>query len=55
MVEGLGRNYYNGKENVEELERLGCTVFRGANVHAMTSDYRLVRYDKIIFNFPHAG
>lgn len=55
MVEELGRNYNNGKVNVEELERLGCTVVRGVNVHSMASDDRLAHYDIIIFNFPHAG
>ncbi|KAG7603396.1 hypothetical protein ISN45_At05g023640 [Arabidopsis thaliana x Arabidopsis arenosa] len=52
---GLGRNYNNGKANVEELERLGCTVVRGVNIHSMTSDCRLARYDIIIFHFIRAG
>ncbi|XP_048637709.1 uncharacterized protein At4g26485 [Brassica napus] len=52
---GLGRQYSNGDANVKELESLGCTVVRGINVHTMTSDYRLSRYDRIVFNFPHAG
>ncbi|CAH8306147.1 unnamed protein product [Eruca vesicaria subsp. sativa] len=52
---GLGRQYNNGKGNVEELERLGCTVVHGVNVHTMTSDFRLSRYDRIVFDFPHAG
>ncbi|XP_010493750.1 PREDICTED: uncharacterized protein At4g26485-like [Camelina sativa] len=53
--EELGRNYNNGKANVEELERLGCTVVRGVSVHSITSDNRLARYDVILFHFPHAG
>ncbi|CAD5332627.1 unnamed protein product [Arabidopsis thaliana] len=53
--EDLGRNYNSGKAKVEELERLGCTVVRGVNVHSMKSDDRLAHYDIIIFNFPHAG
>ncbi|EOA22482.1 hypothetical protein CARUB_v10003134mg [Capsella rubella] len=53
--ENLGRNYNNGKENVVELERLGCTVVRGVNVHSITSDNRLARYDVILFYCPHAG
>ncbi|KAG7534404.1 S-adenosyl-L-methionine-dependent methyltransferase [Arabidopsis thaliana x Arabidopsis arenosa] len=50
--------YKYAKNNVEELERLGCTVVHGVNVHSMNTDYRVVRwslYDRIIFNFPHAG
>jgi len=54
-VDGLGRNYNNGKANVEELERLGCTVVHGVNIHSMTSDCRLARYDIIIFHFIRAG
>ncbi|CAA7055539.1 unnamed protein product [Microthlaspi erraticum] len=51
----LGRQYNNGKANVEELEKLGCTVVKGVNVHSMTLDDRLGRYDIIVFNYPHAG
>ncbi|CDY36600.1 BnaC06g06530D [Brassica napus] len=35
---GLGRQYNNGNANVKELERLGCTVVHGINVHTMSSD-----------------
>ncbi|XP_019086732.1 PREDICTED: uncharacterized protein At4g26485-like [Camelina sativa] len=54
----LELKYKDAKNNVEELERLGCTVVHGVNVHSMNTDYRVVRwilYDRIIFNFPHAG
>ncbi|XP_024011182.1 uncharacterized protein At4g26485 [Eutrema salsugineum] len=50
--------YKDSKDNVEELERRGCTVVHGVNVHSMNTDCRIVRsvlYDRIIFNFPHAG
>ncbi|XP_010485155.1 PREDICTED: uncharacterized protein At4g26485-like [Camelina sativa] len=53
----LELKYKDAKNNVEELERLGCTVVHGVNVHSMNTDYRVVRsilYDRIIFNFPHA-
>ncbi|KAL1195255.1 hypothetical protein V5N11_029167 [Cardamine amara subsp. amara] len=53
--EELGRKYSNGKANAEELERFGCNVVHGVNVHSMASDYRLDRYDRIVFNFPHSG
>ncbi|XP_020866247.1 uncharacterized protein At4g26485-like [Arabidopsis lyrata subsp. lyrata] len=52
----LGLKYKDAKNNVEELERLGCTVVHGVNVHSMNTDYRVVRsdlYDRIIINFPH--
>ncbi|CAA0410131.1 unnamed protein product [Arabidopsis thaliana] len=55
VVEELGIKYTDGKANVEGLELFGCTVVHGVNVHSMSSDYRLGRYDRIIFNFPHSG
>ncbi|KAG2310683.1 hypothetical protein Bca52824_022240 [Brassica carinata] len=56
--EELEQKYRDAKNNVEELERRGCTVIHGVNVHSMDKDHRVVRsivYDRIIFNFPHAG
>ncbi|CAG7902589.1 unnamed protein product [Brassica rapa] len=51
----VNRKYTYGKQNVEELERLGGTVIHGVNVHSMSSDNRLARYNRIVFNFPHSG
>ncbi|XP_024012647.1 uncharacterized protein At4g26485 [Eutrema salsugineum] len=54
----LERKHKNGKANVEELERLGCSVVYGVNVHSMTTKPGLggsAIYDRVIFNFPHAG
>ncbi|CAH2069791.1 unnamed protein product [Thlaspi arvense] len=54
----LERKFKNGKANVEELERLGCSVVYGVNVHSMTTKPSLggsAIYDRVIFNFPHAG
>ncbi|CAH2069792.1 unnamed protein product, partial [Thlaspi arvense] len=56
--EELERKYKDAKKNVDELERRGCTVVHGVSVHSMDTDCRVVRsvlYDRIIFNFPHAG
>ncbi|ESQ30048.1 hypothetical protein EUTSA_v10012292mg [Eutrema salsugineum] len=53
--DGLGRQYNNGNANMEELEKLGCTVVRGVNIHSMTSADGLNQYDRIVFHFPHAG
>ncbi|KFK33090.1 hypothetical protein AALP_AA6G329500 [Arabis alpina] len=56
--EELERKYGDAKKNVEELQTLGCTVVHGVDVHSMNLDYRvggLNLYDRIIFNFPHAG
>ncbi|KAG7538112.1 hypothetical protein ISN44_As13g019300 [Arabidopsis suecica] len=53
----LERKFKNGKANVEELERLGCSVVYGVNVHSMTTKPSVgsALYDRVIFNFPHAG
>ncbi|XP_018466338.1 uncharacterized protein At4g26485-like [Raphanus sativus] len=53
--EEIELNYANGKANIEELTRLGCTVIHGFNVHSMRLAPRSERYDRIIFNFPHSG
>ncbi|XP_010540158.1 PREDICTED: uncharacterized protein At4g26485-like [Tarenaya hassleriana] len=43
--------------NIEELKGLGCTVMHGVNVRIMSRHVNLCskRFDRIIFNFPHAG
>ncbi|CAA7062626.1 unnamed protein product [Microthlaspi erraticum] len=54
----LERKYKNGKANAEELVRMGCSVVYGVNVHSMTTNPSLghsATYDRVIFNFPHAG
>ncbi|CAN7122196.1 unnamed protein product [Brassica rapa subsp. narinosa] len=53
--EEIELNYANGKANIEELTKLGCTVIHGFNVHSMRLAPRSERYDRIIFNFPHSG
>ncbi|CAH8320540.1 unnamed protein product [Eruca vesicaria subsp. sativa] len=55
--EELEQKYKNAKNNVEELERRGCTVIHSVNVHSMDNNHRVrsTLYDIIIFNFPHAG
>ncbi|XP_047051685.1 heavy metal-associated isoprenylated plant protein 41-like [Lolium rigidum] len=55
--EELNSNYSDAASNVRELERLGATVLHGVdakemNVHA---DLWPRLFDRIVFNFPHAG
>ncbi|CAA0410133.1 unnamed protein product [Arabidopsis thaliana] len=53
----LEQKFKNGKANVEELERLGCSVVYGVNVHSMITKPSVggsAIYDRVIFNFPHA-
>ncbi|KAG7606254.1 hypothetical protein ISN45_At05g051860 [Arabidopsis thaliana x Arabidopsis arenosa] len=51
----LEQKFKNGKANVEELERLGCSVVYGVNVHSMITKPSVggsAIYDRVIFNFP---
>ncbi|KAL6999071.1 25S rRNA (uracil2634-N3)-methyltransferase [Sarracenia purpurea var. burkii] len=47
----------DSKANLKRLERLGGTVLHGVDVGTMTQDTRLNSnlFDRIVFNFPHAG
>ncbi|KAF8694787.1 hypothetical protein HU200_037878 [Digitaria exilis] len=52
------RNKYGGAEsNITSLKRLGATVLHGIDVKTMKShtDLRNRRFDRIVYNFPHAG
>ncbi|KAL6844698.1 hypothetical protein ACP4OV_025357 [Aristida adscensionis] len=49
--------YRKAESNIMELKRLGATVLHGVDVKTMKShaDLKNRRFDRIIFNFPHAG
>ncbi|CAN6196356.1 unnamed protein product [Urochloa humidicola] len=49
--------YSKAETNVMELKRLGATVLHGVDVKTMKihTDLKNKRFDRIIFNFPHAG
>ena len=52
------RNKYSRAEsNIMNLKRLGATVLHGIDVKTMKShsDLKNRRFDRIVFNFPHAG
>jgi len=42
---------------LRELKDLGCTIVHGVDVHTMLEHPLLedLYFDRIIFNFPHAG
>ncbi|KAI4320836.1 hypothetical protein MLD38_034280 [Melastoma candidum] len=49
--------YSRASENLKALEELGCTIIHKVNSHTM-SEHPLLRaqlFDRIAFNFPHAG
>ncbi|XP_040362732.1 uncharacterized protein At4g26485 isoform X1 [Rosa chinensis] len=55
--ESLMRKYSKAMSNVMELENRGCVVLHEVDVHGMSQHPFLscIRFDRIIYNFPHAG
>lgn len=53
----LAMQYGYASINLTELKDLGCTILHNVDVHNMAQDQRLKnnKFDRIIFNFPHAG
>ncbi|GAV90399.1 DUF2431 domain-containing protein, partial [Cephalotus follicularis] len=55
--EELERKYSRATTNLKELEELGGTIIHGVNAHTMSQHplLNMKLFDRIIFNFPHAG
>ncbi|GAB4845878.1 hypothetical protein Ancab_024882 [Ancistrocladus abbreviatus] len=55
--EFLLKNYSKAMWNILELTSRGCMVMHGVDATKMTSHHGLhaMKFDRIIFNFPHAG
>ncbi|KAL4598418.1 hypothetical protein ACB092_11G058600 [Castanea dentata] len=53
----LIKKYKEAKSNLENLEKLGASLLHGVDATKMKlhSDLRWRKFDRIIFNFPHAG
>ncbi|KAJ4841767.1 hypothetical protein Tsubulata_015794 [Turnera subulata] len=53
----LIKNYKEARRNLQILERYGAKVLHGVDATDMESHEVLIKYkfDRIIFNFPHAG
>ncbi|XP_058782176.1 heavy metal-associated isoprenylated plant protein 41-like [Vicia villosa] len=51
------KKYKNAKSNLEALQKLGACLLDGVDATAMKfhPDLKMRRFDRIIFNFPHAG
>ncbi|CAJ2640134.1 unnamed protein product [Trifolium pratense] len=51
------KKYKNAKSNLVELQKLGACLLHGVDATAMKfyPDLKMRRFDRIIFNFPHAG
>ncbi|KAK9134042.1 hypothetical protein Scep_013570 [Stephania cephalantha] len=55
--EFLKRNYGNAMSNVDSLRSRGCIVIHNVDATKMAGNRRSndVTYDRIVYNFPHAG
>nr|CAJ26364.1 hypothetical protein [Brachypodium sylvaticum] len=55
--EDLGTKYGSALSNVSELGRMGATVLHGVDAKVMHLHAHLLlrRFDRIVFNLPHAG
>jgi 25S rRNA (uracil2634-N3)-methyltransferase len=53
----LRGKYSKAESNIMELKRLGATVLHGVDVKTMKAHTELKnrQFDRIVFNFPHAG
>ncbi|XP_058782175.1 uncharacterized protein LOC131656483 [Vicia villosa] len=51
------KKYKNAKSNLEDLQKLGAYLLHGVDATKMKfhPDLQMRRFDRIIFNFPHAG
>ncbi|XP_058115013.1 uncharacterized protein LOC131258006 [Magnolia sinica] len=51
------KKYKNAKSNLEYLEKMGATILHGVDATKMKlhTDLNMRKFDRIIFNFPHAG
>ncbi|KAG8049862.1 hypothetical protein GUJ93_ZPchr0009g1210 [Zizania palustris] len=56
-IDDLRSKYSKAESNITELKRLGATVLHGVNAKRMKdhTDLKVRRFDRIVFNFPHAG
>ncbi|GMH25460.1 hypothetical protein Nepgr_027303 [Nepenthes gracilis] len=56
-IEFLLKNYKKAMSNILKLKSRGCTVMHGVDATQMASCSLLntIKFDRIIFNFPHAG
>ncbi|XP_077236634.1 heavy metal-associated isoprenylated plant protein 41-like [Tasmannia lanceolata] len=56
-LEFLRKNYSRALSNIDLLKRSGCKVIHGVDATVMVDHYYLkgMKFDRIVFNFPHGG
>lgn len=57
VLDEVVTKYRNAKLNLRSLERFGASVLHGVDATKMKHhvDLYMRKFDRIIFNFPHAG
>ncbi|CAD6218787.1 unnamed protein product [Miscanthus lutarioriparius] len=53
----LKKKYSGAESNLTELKKMGAVTLHGVNAKTMKlhTDLKMRRFDRVIFNFPHAG
>ncbi|WVZ65334.1 hypothetical protein U9M48_014715, partial [Paspalum notatum var. saurae] len=53
----LKKKYSGAESNLAELKKMGAVTLHGVNAKTMKlhTDLKMRRFDRIVFNFPHAG
>lgn len=51
------KKYKEAKSNLENLKKLGASLLHGVDATKMKfhTDLKMRKFDRIIYNFPHAG
>nr|XP_034580922.1 uncharacterized protein LOC117844292 [Setaria viridis] len=51
------KKYSGAESNLAELKKLGAVTLHGVNAKTMIlhTDLKMRRFDRVVFNFPHAG
>ena len=57
MADTLKKKYSEAESNLADLKKLGAVILHGVNAKTMKlhTDLKMRRFDRVVFNFPHAG
>lgn len=53
----LKKKYSRAESNLAKLKNMGATILHGVNAKTMKlhADLKTRKFDRVVFNFPHAG
>ena len=53
----LKKRYRQAESNLAKLKEMGAVILHGVDAKTMRlhTDLRMRRFDRVVFNFPHAG